>query len=327
MGRVRGLYAPTPPGYALGMTIAPPLPLSADRILPGVALMIAFCAIAPMIDVSSKLASATLPVGQITTARFVVQAVLMVPIVWMMGLSFRLSRRALVLMTWRAVFLIASTYTFVSAVAVMPVADALAIAFVEPFLLLLVGRFLYAEQVGPRRIIACAVGFAGALLVIQPSIAIFGLVALFPLGTAMSFAAYMLVTRTISREVHPVAMQFHTALIGMAICLPVIWLADGRAWPTLDPVMPQGMAWLYLAGVGIAATISHMAITYALKFAPSSTLAPLHYLEIVAAVALGYAVFGDFPTPLTWTGIAVITASGLYVIHRERVASRPAQGR
>ena len=306
------------------MTLAAPLPLPADRILPGVALMILFCAIAPLIDISSKLAAATLPVGQITTARFVVQTVLMLPIVWAMGLSLRLSRRALGLMTWRAVFLIASTYTFVSAVAVMPVADALAIAFVEPFLLLLVGRFLYAEQVGPRRILACAVGFTGALLVIQPSLAVFGPVALFPLGTAASFAAYMLVTRTISREVHPVTMQFHTALIGTAICLPVVWLADGTALPTLDPVMPQGMGWVFLAGVGVAATVSHMAITYALKFAPSSTLAPLHYLEIVAAVALGYAVFGDFPTPLTWAGIAIITASGLYVIHRERVAARRA---
>jgi drug/metabolite transporter (DMT)-like permease len=63
-------------------------------------------------------------------------------------------------------------------------------------------------------------------------------------------------------------------------------------------------------------------MTYALKFAPSATLAPLHYLEIVAAVTLGYLVFGDFPNPMTWAGIAVIVASGLYIIHRERVARR-----
>jgi drug/metabolite transporter (DMT)-like permease len=63
-------------------------------------------------------------------------------------------------------------------------------------------------------------------------------------------------------------------------------------------------------------------MTYALKFAPSATLAPLHYLEIVAAVALGYAVFGDFPNALTWAGIGVIVASGLYLIHRERINAR-----
>lgn len=65
-----------------------------------------------------------------------------------------------------------------------------------------------------------------------------------------------------------------------------------------------------------------MCMTYALKFAPSATLAPLHYSEIVAAVALGYLIFGDFPNPLTWAGIAVIVSSGLYVIHRERISAR-----
>ena len=67
------------------------------------------------------------------------------------------------------------------------------------------------------------------------------------------------------------------------------------------------------------AATSHMCMTVALKYAPASTLAPLHYLEIVTAVLLGYLVFGDFPDPLTWAGIAVIVSSGLYIIHRERI--------
>ena len=62
-----------------------------------------------------------------------------------------------------------------------------------------------------------------------------------------------------------------------------------------------------------------------LAYAPAATLAPLQYLEIVAAAALGYVIFGDFPDPMTWAGIAVISASGLYIIHRERVLVR--QGR
>jgi drug/metabolite transporter (DMT)-like permease len=65
-----------------------------------------------------------------------------------------------------------------------------------------------------------------------------------------------------------------------------------------------------------------MSMTYALRFAPSATLAPLHYLEMVPAALFSFLVFGDFPNPLTWCGIAVIFASGLYVIHRERIAHR-----
>ncbi|MCU0900290.1 MAG: DMT family transporter [Cypionkella sp.] len=293
-----------------------------DRILPGVVLMLAFCVLAPLLDVSAKLATATIPVAQIVTARFAVQGALMLPVMLVMGLSVRMSPRAFALIALRAVFLILSTYSFVAAIAIMPVADALAIAFVEPFILLLLGSLLFGDEVGPRRIAACCVGFFGALLVIQPSLAVFGLVALWPLGTAVFFALYMLSTRQVSGFMHPVAMQFHTSWTGLALCLPILWMAQGTGWTDFDPVMPEGEAWLWLFGVGFWAALSHMCMTYALKFAPSATLAPLHYLEIVAAVALGYWIFGDFPNAMTWAGIVVISASGLYIIYRERVSAR-----
>ena len=292
-----------------------------DRILPGVVLMLMFCVLAPLLDVSAKLAAGTIPVGQIVTARFVVQGALMLPVILIMGITLRLTPRALGLICLRAVFLILSTFSFVAAIAVMPVADALAIAFVEPFILLILGKLLFGDHVGPRRIAASCVGFAGALLVIQPSLAAFGLVALWPLGTAFFFAFYMLSTRQVSGFMHPVAMQFHTSWTGIVMCLPVMLLANGTGWAEFDPVLPVGTAWLWLFGVGFWAALSHMCMTYALKFAPSATLAPLHYLEIVAAVALGYWVFGDFPNALTWAGIAVITSSGLYIIWRERQAA------
>jgi drug/metabolite transporter (DMT)-like permease len=296
--------------------------VQSDRILPGVALMLGFCVTAPMIDVASKLAAATIPVGQITAARFVVQGALMLPVILWFGGGLWPDRRLIGPLALRALFLILSTFSFVSAVAVMPVADALAIAFVEPFILLILGRLIFGDTVGPRRIMASVVGFAGALLVIQPSLAAFGLVALWPLGTAFSFAAYMLVTRGLSARMHPVPMQFHTSTVGMALCLPVLWLANDGPVSDLDPIWPQGLSWVWLIGVGAAATVAHMLMTYALRFAPSATLAPLHYLEIVMAVALGYLVFGDFPNLMTWAGIIVICGSGLYIIYRERLTAR-----
>jgi len=297
--------------------------MAKDTTLRGIVLMLLFCLLAPLLDVSAKLAAeGGIPVGQITTARFVVQGLLMLPVVLIMGLSLSLTPRALGFTFLRAVFLILSTFSFVSGIAVMPVADALAIAFVEPFILLILGSLIFGDHVGPRRIAACAVGFGGALLVIQPSIAVFGMVALWPLGTAFFFAFYMLVTRAISVYMHPVAMQFHTSWTGLLLCLPIMVLASGSGIGPLDPVWPAGINWLWLFGVGFWAAVSHMSVTYALKFAPSATLAPLHYSEIVVAVALGYLIFGDFPNAMTWAGIAVIVASGLYMIHRERLAAR-----
>lgn len=297
--------------------------MTRDTTLQGVILMLAFCVLAPLLDVGAKLAAENgIPVGQITAARFIVQTALMLPVVLIMRLSLRLSARALGHTTLRALLLLVSTFAFVSGIQIMPLADALAIVFVEPFILLILGHFLFGDRVGPRRIAACAVGFVGVLFVIQPSLAAFGLVALWPLATAVLFALYMLVTRAISAWMHPVTMQFHTSWTGLVLSLPVMVIADGSGIPALDPVWPAGWNWLWLFMVGFWAAVSHMCMTYALKFAPSATLAPLHYLEIVTAVILGYLIFDDFPNAMTFGGIAVIVASGLYIIHRERLTAR-----
>jgi len=295
---------------------------STDHILAGVALMLGFCLTAPILDVAAKLASATVPVGQITTARFVVQCVLMGPFIWIMGLSLRVAQGQWLALVVRAALLFVATFCFIAAIRVMPLADALAIVFVAPFIVLLVGKFYLGEDVGPRRVGAAIVGFVGVMFVIQPSFVAFGTVALFPLGTAVGFAFYILVTRGLSRRVHPVTLQFYTGLIASLLCMPVMIMAQGSGAELLDPVWPTGIAWLWLLGVGFFATLSHMMMTYALSLAPSATLAPLQYLELPVATLFGYLVFHDFPNALTMTGIAIIIGAGLYMIHRERVTAR-----
>ena len=297
-------------------------PVSTDRILTGVALMLGFCVTAPLLDVAAKLASDSVPVGQITAARFIGQCALMAPFVWILGLSLRVGPALWPALVARALLLLISTFCFIAAISVMPLADALAIVFVAPFIVLLVGKYYLGEDVGPRRAWAALVGFIGVLLVIQPSFAAFGAVALFPLGTAVGFAFYILVTRGLSRRMHPVTLQFHTGLVAGLLCLPVLVLAQGSGSPMLDPVWPEGIAWLWLLGVGFFATISHIMMTYALSLAPSATLAPLQYLELPVATLLGYLVFSDFPNLLTLTGITIIIGAGLYMIHRERVTAK-----
>jgi drug/metabolite transporter (DMT)-like permease len=176
---------------------------STDNILAGVFLMLGFCITAPLLDVAAKLASGTIAVGQITAARFIVQCVLMAPVVWLMGLPFKVARKQWLAMLLRATFLLTSTFCFIAAIRVMPLADALAIVFVAPFIVLLVGKFYLKEEVGPRRVGAAAVGFIGVLLVIQPSFSAFGAVAFFPVATAVGFACYIMVTRSLSRKCIP----------------------------------------------------------------------------------------------------------------------------
>ncbi|MEW2915598.1 DMT family transporter [Ruegeria sp. ANG10] len=156
------------------MTSAEPISQSPDRTLVGVALMLGFCLTTPLLDVSAKLASTSVPVGQITAARFVLQCALMAPFIWIMGLSLRVAKGQLMVLVFRSLLLVFATFCFIAAIRVMPLADALAIVFVAPFIVLLVGKFYLGEAVGPRRVGAALVGFVGVLFVIQPSFAAFG---------------------------------------------------------------------------------------------------------------------------------------------------------
>lgn len=293
-----------------------------DRILPGVDMMLGFCAIAPLIDVAAKFAAQSVTVTQVTLLRMVVQAALMLPVVLILRQSLHLPGPLSRLMALRALMLIGSTYSFVGALTVMPIADALAIVFVEPFILLVLGALIFGDQVGPRRIWASVVGFGGAILVIQPNFAAFGTVALYPLATAVFFALYMLLTRRIGQDVEPEAMQALTAIWGTALMVPVVALGAVLGLPALAVGPASAVVWGQLFAVGLAATVAHLLITYALRYAPAPTLAPLHYLEIVTAVGFGWLFFADWPNPLSWAGIAIIVAAGLYIIARERTLAR-----
>ncbi len=296
-----------------------------DRVPLGVLFMVLFCLTAPLIDVAAKMAAQHVTVSQVTLARYGFQVLLMAPLMLVWRQVWGFSRTEAWLLLLRAVVGLVSTYSFVAAVQVMAIADALAIVFVEPFILLALGFLLFGEQVGPRRIIASLVGFCGALLVIQPNFAVFGPVALWPLVTALAFAFYILVTRRLSRGMAPVAMNFHSAWIAVLIMAPVLGFGAVADMPLLALSWPAPVVWVQLVCVALAATVSHLFISYALRYAPSATVAPLHYLEIVSAAALGWLFFRDWPNLLSWAGIAVITGAGLYIIWREQSLARAAR--
>ncbi|MDG2406532.1 MAG: EamA family transporter [Paracoccaceae bacterium] len=132
----------------------------------------------------------------------------------------------------------------------------------------------------------------------------------------------MLTTRHLSQQLNPVPMQLHTAIIATMMCLPMLFWGHISAQSSvallLGPVMPDGIVWLWLVGVGVYASLSHMLITFALWLAPSATLAPLHYMEMVSAVFFRYLVFGDLPNAMTIASVVAIIGSGLYIFHRER---------
>lgn len=284
----------------------------------GILFMLGFCAIVPLMDAMAKLTPAEVPVTQIVAARFVFQVLALYPLVLITGQFVWPTLRDTGQHLMRALALLLATYCIFTAIRFMPIADAIAIFFVEPFILTLLGAVFLGEPIGWRRVAASAVGFLGALLVIRPSFVDLGLVALLPLATALTFAIYMLLTRSMSQRVPPLTLQAHTALAASLLICPILWLMDGSGAALFDPIWPDTIAIKTLLAVGLFATISHVFLTFSLRFAPAGVVAPLQYFEIIGATAVGLVFFNDFPEALTWLGIAIIVGSGLYIFWRER---------
>ena len=290
----------------------------------GLGLMVLSVLLSPVIDIFAKLAVTSVPAVEITFFRSLFQMIVLLPMVLLRGTLFDLTWKRAGLHALRGLLAAIVMITFVTTLSVMEVADAIAIFFVEPIILTILGSIFLKETIGWRRYTACAVGFGGALLVIQPSMQEVGPIALLPIVSAFALALFLLITRLSSQSEDPWSMQVHAGFWGALFTGLLLALGSGSGIAMIEPVMPDFDNSLFIAGAGAAATVSGVLGVYAYRAAPASTLAPLQYLEIVSATILGWWVFGDLPDALKWLGIAIIIGSGLYIIWRERRINKTA---
>jgi len=294
------------------------------RIMNGLLLMLLSVIISPVIDIFAKLAISTISPTQVSAARFLLQALFALPMLFWQGNFGKLSLRQSGAHALRGGVLTVSMISFVTTLTVMEVADAIAIFFVEPIILTILSSLFLKETIGWRRYSACGVGFLGALLIIQPSFQEVGWIALLPVVSALAIAIYVILTRLLAHREDAWSMQFQTGLWGLAFCSLILLVGQTLGAEDFMPSLPDVRATLYLLGVGLSASLAGILGVYAYRAAPPSILAPLQYFEIISATGLAWMVFGDFPDGLKWLGIAIIIASGLYIIWRERrFASKP----
>ncbi|WP_406645991.1 DMT family transporter [Aliisedimentitalea scapharcae] len=293
-----------------------------DRPILGISLMLGFCVVAPMGDAVAKLLGESVPLGQLLFVRFAIQAAVLIPIVAMTGRLWRMNRRVLTLTVLRTALHIAGIGAMFTALQYLPLADAVAIAFVMPFIMMLLGKYVLNEEVGLRRLLACVVGFIGTLLVIQPSFAAVGWPALWPLAVAVIFSLFMLVTRQIAKETDPIGLQAVSGVMATVVLLPVLLVGQHMDIAPLTMKTPSSYEVSLLLGIGLLGTIAHLLMTWSLRYAPATTLAPMQYLEIPVATFIGWAIFGDLPNMLASFGIAIIMGAGLYIVARERVVAK-----
>ncbi len=298
--------------------------MTQDRPVFGIVLMLGFCVLAPLGDALAKLLGETTPLGLLVLVRFAVQALILIPLVALTGRPWRMRGRILRLTVIRTLLHIVGISAMFSALQFLPLADAVAIAFVMPFIMLLLGRYVLGEEVGSRRLIACIVGFVGTLLVIQPSFAEVGAPALLPVVVAVVFALFMLVTRQVAKETDPISLQAVSGVFATILLLPIVLIGTQAGIWELSLIIPTGNTHWLLIGIGLLGTVAHLLMTWSLRYAPSATLAPMQYLEIPVATLIGWMIFHDFPDGLAGLGILITIAAGLYVILRERASARSA---
>jgi drug/metabolite transporter (DMT)-like permease len=287
----------------------------------GLAIMASAMLMLPCMDAIAKYMSTfeAMSPGQVAFYRFFFQMALTLPLlITVSGKdAFRAKRPWMNLL--RGVLHAAGTLLFFVAVKYMPLADVFAIYFVEPFMLTAMSALFLGEAVGRRRWMVIAIGFGGAMIVIQPSFEIFGLKALLPVVCAFVYAVYLFLNRAIGDADPPLTMQTISGLGGtifMGLMLAAgHWIGNGDFMPSLPTSMFTLALLIVLGGLS---GYGHLLVVHAFRLAPLSVLAPFQYFEIISATLLGFIVFGDFPSAAKWLGVAIIVGSGLYIIWQER---------
>lgn len=209
----------------------------------------------------------------------------------------------------RGVVAAGSATLFIFAINYVPLADAVAVSFIAPFIVTVLGAVVLKEPVGIRRWLAVVAGFLGMLIVIRPGLGVFHPAIFLVFLAASLFAIRQLVSRWLS-GVDPIATTVaYTAIVAFSILSvfqPFIWKTP-ETW----------QSGLLVIGMSGAAALGEILIVRALDIAHSVALAPIHYTLIIWGTLFGFWVFGDLPDKWTIIGCGIIVVSGLYTTYRE----------
>ncbi|ASW06701.1 DMT family transporter [Rhizobium sp. 11515TR] len=293
--------------------------------LRGMTIMASAMILLPTMDAIAKYMASFegMSPGQVTFYRFFFQLVCMLPLLATGAGRSAFSAKRPWMNLLRGALHGAASLLFFAAVKYMPLADVFAIYFVEPFMLTALSALFLGDKVGWRRWLAIVIGFSGAMIVIQPSFAIFGLKALLPVACAFLYALYLFMNRAVGEADSPLTMQIMAGLGGTMFMAVALFTGSSAGIADFEPSLPGSMLGLALLLIlGSISGYAHMLVVRAFRLAPLSLLAPFQYFEIISATVLGYAIFGDFPNLSKWIGISIIVGSGLFIIWRERVQSR-----
>lgn len=287
---------------------------SSSTVSAGIPFMLAAMLVFSANDALAKYLAALCPVAQLLLIRNAGALVLIAPKVHAYGWLAAARVPRVWLHVLRCVLIVMELALFYTAVWQIPLADTLTIYQATPIIATALAVPLLGEQVGWRRWLAVVAGFIGVLLVVKPSGGGVSTAHLCALAGGVVYSGVVLLTRLL-RDAGPVPMiAWHIGgtLLASALVAPFVW----------QPVSLLNMALIAL--MGVFSTCGHVLNNRALALSPTSVVMPFHYTQIVWGVAFGWLFFSDMPDLQMLSGAAIIVASGLFIMHRERVRARQA---
>jgi len=287
------------------------MPLANPKPLIGIALLVLACLCFSVLDATAKYLGSYVPTLQIVWVRFLSHVVLAMVMFRVWANADILKTRRPVLQGVRAACLLLTTVFNFLAVQYLQLAETMSIMFAAPFVVTALAGPLLGEWAGFQRWAAIVVGFIGVLIVTQPGTAGMHWAAIYSVAAMTTYSLYALLTRMLTGTESPAGMLILSGIVAALAMTPaglVVW-----QWPE-DPVI-----WLLLLSTGAWGALGHWFFIAAHRHAPAPVLAPFIYVQIVWMVALGYLVFADVPAWSTIAGAAVVVASGLFILYRERV--------
>ena len=287
-------------------------PAGKSQIFRGMLMVMTAVAIFSVVDVLSKYLTRIYSIGLVVWARYTFHLLLVVVVLGpRFGLALaRTARPGAQIM--RGLLLAIASVFFVSALKYLPLAESTAIAYLAPLLVTLMSVVFLKEKVELARWIAVVCGFVGVLAIVRPGSSVFSWAVLLPMGNAIAFGAYQILTRRLAGLESPYTSIFYSGLIGtllLSAALPYCW------------VTPQnGLHVAMLIILGMLGGIGHLILIKAYDHAPASRLAPFSYSQLIWVMAIGYLAFGDFPDTWSLVGIAILVASGIYTATHQRLS-------
>ncbi len=231
----------------------------------------------------------------------------------------------------RVAIVMLSNVTYFTGLAVMPLADAVAVAYVSPIVITLLSVAFLGEKVGPRRWAAVIVGMIGVIVMLRPGLGVLQPAALLVLISAVLYATGNLMARQMGGTESAMTLSFYVQVGFVIVSLAMgLWAGDGHLatedglWAFLFRpwIWPPLADWPVFLATGLSVGIGGMMVAQAYRTTEAGLIAPFEYVGMPLAILWGLVVFGTFPDAVSWVGIALICGSGLYVIWRETVRKR-----